>query len=250
MVLFGSDITLFNFVWFLAHNLDQILVGRLFGATQLGLYRQGINLVLAPINQLYYPVNNVAETALSKLQTAPDRYRRYYVLLLGSMSMITMPLVAFLATFAEEVVRVALGPNWIAAAEYFRILAIAAFIKPASQTAGFVMTTSGKSRRYLWWGMLTAISLVGCLLVGAAVGSFRHCVRARGGSLRDTCSASILRIQGHARWAQGFWRRHNPSDDREHDHGGGARICGNRRSRSIVRPSYWQSAPWLPFPHT
>ena len=171
MLFFGRDVTAFNLIWFLAHNLDQILVGKLFGATALGLYRQGINLVLAPVTQLYYPINSVAEAALSRLQGEAVVYRRYYVRILGAISSISMPLVAFLAVFAEEVVMVALGPNWTAAAEFVRILAIAGFIKPATTTAGFVMTSCGKSRRYVWWGTLSSLALATCLLIGALDGA-------------------------------------------------------------------------------
>jgi O-antigen/teichoic acid export membrane protein len=63
MLFFGQDVTAFNLIWFIAHNLDQILVGKLFGATPLGLYRQGSNLVLAG-NSAVYPMNSVAEAAL------------------------------------------------------------------------------------------------------------------------------------------------------------------------------------------
>ena len=171
MLFFGRDVTVFNLLWFLAHNLDQILVGKLFGATALGLYRQGINLVLAPVTQLYYPINSVAEAALSRLQSAPEKYRQYYVLLVGTVSIISMPLVTFFAVFAEEIVLVALGPKWMGATEFVRILAIAAFIKPTTTTAGFVMTSCGKSQRYVWWGALSSLALATCLLIGAFGGA-------------------------------------------------------------------------------
>lgn len=171
MLFFGRDVTVFNLLWFFAHSLDQILVGKLFGATALGLYRQGINLVLAPVTQLYYPINSVAEAALSRLQGDPGKYRRYYVRLVGSVSTISMPLVTFFAVFAEEIVLVALGPKWTGATEFVRILAIAAFVKPTTTTAGFVMTSCGKSQRYVWWGALSSLALATCLLIGAFGGA-------------------------------------------------------------------------------
>lgn len=171
MLLFGRDITAFNFLWFLAHNADQILIGKLFGASALGVYRQGVNLVLAPITQLYYPINSVAEAALSRLQHDPAQFRRYYVHLVGIASSLSMPIAAFLAVFADEIELVALGPGWTEASEFIRILAIAAFIRPAATTAGFVMTSSGHSRRYVTWGALVALSLVTCLIAGAWFGT-------------------------------------------------------------------------------
>ncbi len=167
MLIFGGDVTAFNLIWsFVTFNLDQILIGKLFGATPLGLYRQGINLVLAPISHLSFPVNAVAESTLSRLHDSADRYRRYYLRFLGALASVTMPLALFLAVFAEEVVLVALGARWIAATDYLRILAIAAVVRPVAFTVGFVMVTCGKSRRYLWWGLLQSAGLAAFLTVG------------------------------------------------------------------------------------
>lgn len=170
MVMFGGDVTAFNLIWFFSTSIDQILVGRLFGAVSLGLYRQGVNLVLTPIGQLSYPVNSVAEATLSRLQHHPEEYRRYYSRIVMAMSSVTMPLAVFLAVFAEEIILVALGVKWQAATPYFQALAIAVFLRPAGSTAGFVLVTSGKSRKYLAWGFLSALGLIACVGVGALWG--------------------------------------------------------------------------------
>lgn len=152
--------TAYNLVWFLCSSLDQVLIGKLFGAVPLGFYRQGFQLVLAPINQLSYPVQVVGEAALSRLQHDPEKYRRYYHKLLSILSLFTMPLVVFLAVYAESFVRVALGARWIEATPIFQVLAIAAVIRPAATTAGGVMLTCGHSRRFLLLGLSTSFALI------------------------------------------------------------------------------------------
>ena len=160
MLRFGGDLTAFNLVWFLCSSMDQVLIGKLFGAVPLGFYRQGFQLVLAPINQLSYPVQAVGEAALSRLQHDPEKYRRYYHKLLSILSLFTMPLVIFLAVYAEPFVRVALGDRWIGATPIFQVLAIAALLRPAATTAGGVMLTCGHSRRFFWIGLFTSVALV------------------------------------------------------------------------------------------
>jgi PST family polysaccharide transporter len=159
MLRFGGDLTVTNLVWFLCSSMDQILIGKLFGAVPLGFYRQGFQLVLAPINGLSFPVQVVGEAALSRLQHDPDKYRRYYQKLLSILSLFTMPFVVFLAVYAEPLVRVALGDRWIGATPIFQVLAIAAFIRPAATTAGGVMLTRGYSRRFFWIGLLNSVAL-------------------------------------------------------------------------------------------
>jgi len=179
-VSFGGHISAFNLVWYLSSSIDQIIVGRLFGAVPLGLYRQGVNLVLAPIAQLSYPVNSVAEATLSRLQSHPDQYRRYYCRIVAALSGLTMPLAAFLAVFADPIVVLVLGEQWHAATAYFELLAIAVLLRPATSTAGFVLVTCGKPERYLAWGMLSAGCLIACVGVGAYWGptgvAFGHIV--------------------------------------------------------------------------
>jgi len=171
MVRFGGDVTAFNFFWFLSANFDQILVGRLFGATSLGLYRQGVNLVLSPITQLSYPVHSVAEAGLSRLQDRPDEYRRYVSRTVTTIACMTMPLAAFLAVFAKPIVLVVLGETWQEAAPFFQLFAIAVFFQPAVSVTGAILISSGLSRRYLQSGLIGAVGLVICVAAGAAWGA-------------------------------------------------------------------------------
>jgi PST family polysaccharide transporter len=171
MLKFGGDVTAFNFLWFLSANFDQILVGRLFGATALGLYRQGVNLVLSPITQLTYPIHSVAEAGLSRLQGHPEDYRRYVARTITTISAMTMPLAVFLAVFAEPIVLVVLGEKWRHAAPFFQLFAVAVFFRPAVSVTGAVLISSGLSRRYLHSGAIGATGLVICVAIGAAWGA-------------------------------------------------------------------------------
>ena len=160
MLKFGGNLTGSNLLTFLSTSMDQVLIGKLFGPVSLGFYRQGYQLVLAPITQLSYPVQLVGEAALSRLQHDPERYRRYYQKLLSILSLVTMPLVVFLVVYSEPFVRVVLGDRWIAATPIFQVLAIAALIRPSAATAAGVMLTCGHSRKFLWLGLSTSIALV------------------------------------------------------------------------------------------
>jgi PST family polysaccharide transporter len=171
MVKFGWDVTAFNFVWFLSSNFDQILIGRLFGASVLGLYRQGVNLVLAPIGQLTFPINSVAEAGLSRLRNHPEDYRRYFSRTVATISCITMPAAAFLAVFAEPIVIVVLGEKWKEATPFFQLFAISILFRPAVAVTGAVLISSGMSRRYLHSGMIGGCGLVACVAAGAPWGA-------------------------------------------------------------------------------
>src|SRR5688572_23887625 len=166
MLSFGGDLTAFNLVYFVSSNLDKILIGRVLGAAALGVYRQGSQLARMPVAQLVYPVNNVAQSLLSRLQGDPEKYRRSYAKLVTALCAVMMPLMLFLAVFAEETVLVAFGEEWLGGASILRILALASFIDPVAATSGSVMLTCGKSRRFLLLGIASSLTVASCFFVG------------------------------------------------------------------------------------
>jgi PST family polysaccharide transporter len=171
LLSFGGDLTAFNLVYFICSSVDKILIGRFFGATPLGMYRQGAQLAALPATQLVYPVNNVAQSVLSRLQSDPERYRRSYSKLLTALCTVVMPLMLFLAIFARETILVAFGENWLPATTILQILAITYFIEPAAATVGSVMLTCGKSRRYLILGVITSFALAASFVAGIPWGA-------------------------------------------------------------------------------
>ncbi len=190
LLTFGKHIAGFNIVVFLALNLDQILIGKFYGPAQLGLYRQAYYLVFFPVMQLVQPVKNVTEPALCALQDNQDRYRKYYMKMLTMFNFITMPLVLFLIVYAHDVVLVVLGKNWLEATDMFRILAISAFIRPASDTTGFLLYTCGKTKKYFRLGLVTALILMVSFSVGALWGG----IGVAFGYLAATYAVFVLRL--------------------------------------------------------
>ena len=166
MLKIGGDVTAFNLITFFTDNLDYVLIGKLFGAEPLGLYKQGTQLALLPVGFLTEPVNTVAQPALRVLQDDAQRYREYYRKIVKSLTFANMPLMVFLFVDAQEIISLLLGAKWMKAIVFFKIFALAGFIRPSIGTSGFVMITCGKTRRYLYVGIINSLSII----VGIGVG--------------------------------------------------------------------------------
>lgn len=126
-------------------QIDGVMVGKYFGASDLGIYRQAQGLVVAPIEQFNAPVFGVAQPGLSSLQTNRARYCRYYQRMVAFVAMVTMPVGVFVATYSEEFTIVALGPKWSAAAPFVCAFALAMSIRPTVHTCTIVLVTLGRS---------------------------------------------------------------------------------------------------------
>jgi O-antigen/teichoic acid export membrane protein len=160
LLRFGRDITLTNLLDAVTANLDQLLIGKFCGPTSLGLYRQGCQLILTPVDYLCTPIRSVALPALSALQPEPDRYRRYYERIVFFLSVVTLPLGLFGAIYAREITLLVLGPRWIDAAVFLRIFALAAVIRPALGTSQLVPITSGRSKTYFFIVLMHSVTLI------------------------------------------------------------------------------------------
>jgi PST family polysaccharide transporter len=170
LLRFGGDLTLTQLSYAIISNVDRLVIGRLFGAGPLGIFRQAQQLIMAPLDQLNAPIGSVSQPGLSALQDDPARYRRYYQKIVFVIGLATMPIAVFAGAYADEIVLLLLGPNWGAAAPFFRIFAAAAFIRPVLGTAGTVLITCGHSGRLLAVTVLSQITLFALIFAGISRG--------------------------------------------------------------------------------
>jgi O-antigen/teichoic acid export membrane protein len=166
LLRYGSHITLSQLAIACISQLDRLLIGRFFGASPLGMYRQAQQLIMTPIDHLNGPVNSVASPSLSILQADSDRFGRYYQRIALLISLVTMPFGLFVAIFAEEITHVLLGPNWIGAIVFLRIFGLVAFLKPALDTSSVVMLTYGLSKRLLVLSVIFSVLSAASMFVG------------------------------------------------------------------------------------
>jgi PST family polysaccharide transporter len=166
MLAFGGNLTCFNFLNFFARSIDKILIGKFWGAGQLGLYSKAYQLLLMPLRRITIPISAVAIPALSRLQNDHIQYQRYYYRAIRMIAFITMPLVVTLAALSDEVIRIILGEQWIDAANIFKVLTFAAVFQPVVSTTGWVYISLGNTKRMLYWGLISVPVIVLSFLVG------------------------------------------------------------------------------------
>lgn len=171
LVRFGGELSATNLFGGLIANIDKLLIGKLFGAVPVGLYRQAQQLLLAPIEQLNFPIMSVAQPALSALQGDPARYRRYYEKIVFVVTCMTLPVGLFVAIYAEEVTLLLLGPKWADAAIFVRIFGLAAMMRPAIGTSYVVLVTCGLSTRMLAIAVAHGVVLTALLAIGTGWGA-------------------------------------------------------------------------------
>ena len=149
MLRYGGTVTVNTIVVYLAYNLDKVLLGRFAGAEALGFYSRAYQLVMLPMENLNSTIGGVAFPALCRVQSDAARLRNYFLKGYKLFLSVILPIMAACALFAEDIVKVFLGPRWTDSIEVFRLLTPAivamAFINPFA----WLMLSTGRAVRSL-----------------------------------------------------------------------------------------------------
>lgn len=172
MLAFGRDLTGYNVLNYFTRNLDNLLVGKFWGAQQLGIYSKAYQLLLLPVEQLGVPLDGIALTTLSRLNDSAARYRQGFLRMLDKVAMFSMPLIAFMMVTSDWLVRIVLGPQWSEAAAIFAVLGLVGLFEPVGNAMGWLMISQGRSRDVLHWGLVNSSITVASFLIGLRWGAF------------------------------------------------------------------------------
>nr|WP_269205199.1 lipopolysaccharide biosynthesis protein [Motilibacter aurantiacus] len=166
MLSFGGGVSTFNLLNYISRNADNVLIGKVSGATSLGLYSRAYTLLLLPLQQLNGPLASVAVPVLSILRAEPAKYRAFYRSAVGGLALVGMPLVVLLVVCAPEVVALLLGPGWDDAVPIFRALGLAGVVHVVGNTNGWIYVSWGSTGRMARWALVSRPLMVASIAAG------------------------------------------------------------------------------------
>lgn len=170
MLAFGGYLTGSQMLAYLRRNLDNILIGAMWGAGSLGIYSKAYQLLLLPITQINGPVSNVVVPALSRLQNDPLKYRRYYSHALMAMTALGLPVITFASLVPSEIIYIVLGPQWNNAVSIFLALLPAAFMGTLNVAGGWIFISSGRTDKQFRANIVMTVITAGAFLGGSPWG--------------------------------------------------------------------------------
>jgi O-antigen/teichoic acid export membrane protein len=163
---FGYHLTGFNFLIFLARNLDNVIIAKVAGITALGFYDRAYKLLVFPIQNINGPVSRVMIPLLSRLQNDPARFRAAYIRMAGAITVITVPGVAAAVAAADPFIRLLLGDRWAPVVPIFSWLGVAGILQVLNNTVGWIFISQGRSRELFHAGIYNAATTVLAFIVG------------------------------------------------------------------------------------
>jgi PST family polysaccharide transporter len=155
----------------LSQNADQITVGYLFGARQLGFYDSAYRWSLSVSQQIFTPLQSVAVSGLSRLQHDAQAFRAAARSGLLPVFSAIFPLLALLAFQARPVILILLGPQWEPSIPLFRILCIAAIGNVLAKAVNWLFLAEGRTKQQMRWGFVTLPVFVIAVIIGSRWGT-------------------------------------------------------------------------------
>lgn len=167
---FGGILTLNNLVVYLGYNVEKILLGRFWGASALGLYGKAYSLVNLPTTQLHSSIYTVAFPAFSRLQGDRQRLNNSFLQVYAAVVSLSIPATICCMLFAEEMIRVTLGPKWDGAVTIFRLLGPTVLAFGMVNPFGWFLVSTGRVVRSFKMSLLIAPLVIMAILIGLHYG--------------------------------------------------------------------------------
>ncbi len=163
---FGGNLTGFNLINFVCRNLDNVIIARFSGASQLGLYDRSYRLMMLPLDNINGPLNRVMMPVLSRLRDDPARYRNAFLMTVRGLLLLALPGIAVAAATSDQIITFLLGQQWASAGPIFFWLSLLSLLQPLANVTGLLFITSGRTREMRNWGLFSGVLTI----IGFAVG--------------------------------------------------------------------------------
>lgn len=144
MLKFGGNISLETFFVWLIMTADNVFVGRLLGASQLGIYNLGFNLAHWPATNVTNPLSGLLFPTFCELQTNKEELRKIYLKVLLYVSIIVVPIGLMLFILSPYLIPLIYGNKWLEMVPIVRILATMGVFSAIVSIAGPIYKAIGR----------------------------------------------------------------------------------------------------------
>ena len=167
---FGGLILLSNMIDTLYNNINNIIIGKMFSATQLGYFTQADKLKTIPVNSVSKAINGVFFPVFSEFQD--DRKRLGHILRQNiiTISYLSFPVMTVLIIVASPLINFVYSEKWNDSVPFFELLCFTGMILPVNMLNLNIIRSLGSGGKYLLMQIFQLVLGVSAVGIGAAWG--------------------------------------------------------------------------------
>lgn len=169
---FGGYLLAANLLQTICQNLQGLIIGRKFSATQMGYYSQAQKLDQLSSYALPQIIVQVMYPVFSQIQDDQKRLQDVVLRSIQIISFIIFPIITLLIIIAESLIETLYGTKWLPAVPYFQILCVGGLFSCLQNVNFYAIAAVGKSRELFYWSFYKWGFLLTALIVGMNFGMY------------------------------------------------------------------------------
>ena len=124
-------------------RLDAVVIGRVLGPGSVGIFAIGWEIGMLTSTELVEPLCRALLSGFSAARRAGTTVAKPYLDVIAATFLLTLPMGFGLSLVAAPIVRLTLGPNWMAAVPLVQVFALVGMLKVIGMISGTLCTTFG-----------------------------------------------------------------------------------------------------------
>jgi len=171
LMYFSGGFTLARLGNYTATQGDNIVVGRLLGAANLGIYGRAYQMMMIPAQLIGSVLNHVLFPAMASFQNNRDKLAQTYRRGMSAVAILVLPFSAFLIVYGSEIVTLVLGEQWKDVVIPLQILAAGLLFRTSYKIGDALARATGAVYRRAWRQWVAALSVVFLAAIGTLWGA-------------------------------------------------------------------------------
>ena len=161
----------FSTVNYFSRNLDNMLIGKAMGLTQLGYYDKAYKLSMYPITFLSGVIGSVLQPYLSKYQNEVHKIYDRWCQVVKAISMVAAPLSVVFFSASYEITILFYGDQWKESAVLLQMLSFSIYFQMINNPTGAIYQASNHTDYMFAHSLVATAMTVVALAIGLSSGS-------------------------------------------------------------------------------
>lgn len=166
LVRFGANIMGLSLLNTFRNNLDYLIVGKLLGVQELGLYYFAFNAGLGISQTIINAISSSLYPHLCALKAEYAKFKESFYKTLKIIAILIVSFVIFQTSLAHFYVPIIFGVKWIPAIPILILICLSAIPRPFFDSATSLLISVGKPNLGLWWDLIFTLLFGSLILIG------------------------------------------------------------------------------------
>lgn len=163
---FSKWLVLHNIIGFAYHRADTFVIGKIMGASSVGLYSMALEISQMATANLVAPLRRALFPAYSKLSSDLVALKENFVDIFAIVMLVGTPIALGIGLVAEPMVYALLGSNWLEAIPLLQILSIHGFLSIIGAGSGPVYLAMARPYYLAWFTGAGCVLLIPLMIIG------------------------------------------------------------------------------------